>query len=408
MFAACSGLSSATSGGFCGCDANAASAAAKGRCGCDVVRLRSEARNVIMPLQEKEEGEDVEDEEEEQVAPGKFNEVVTLSRTFAAAPRSLPAWPRSLAAAAAAGEGAADSGTLVTLNIYDITKLGAVRSVNSLLYPLGTGAFHAAVQIRDAEWSYGYIELGSGVFDCSPRGCEEHRFRESLAMGATKLSRAEVDELLVDLSSEWPGSDYDLLRHNCCTFSSALCQRLGVGPVPAWVTSLAAAGATLEDGVIRATSAAKSAAIMAAAKAGEFDERYHFSGTLRAEAHLVLKAIKGVDARFHIRDHAAEAAHEISEGAHRLALGAHRLEENSLYAASRAAQQLRDAEAAAEAAAAAEAEAAKKSPRRRCGGPRLLARQFCAASRAAVRGCLCGGSRAKNAQSVGSPVNRAA
>ena len=38
-----------------------------------------------------------------------------------------------------------------------------------------------------------------------------------------------------------------MLRHNCCHFSDALCIKLGLGPIPAWVHSLADAGAALGD-----------------------------------------------------------------------------------------------------------------------------------------------------------------
>merc|ERR1712060_603032 len=51
------------------------------------------------------------------------------------------------------------------------------------------------------------------------------------------------------MGRDWPGSDYDLLRHNCCHFSDALCQALGVGPIPGWVTSLAGVGAMLRSGI---------------------------------------------------------------------------------------------------------------------------------------------------------------
>ena len=32
----------------------------------------------------------------------------------------------------------------------------------------GTGAFHAAVEVYRAEWSYGFTDEGTGVFCCEP------------------------------------------------------------------------------------------------------------------------------------------------------------------------------------------------------------------------------------------------
>lgn len=185
----------------------------------------------------------------------------------------------------------------VTLHIYDVTTEGAVKALNKVFRAVGTGAFHAAVEVRGAEWSYGYIDEGSGVFDCEPKSCEMHHYRESLPMGETTLSAADIAALIERMSREWPGDQYDLLRKNCCNFSNAFCQELGVGPIPTWVTNLAAAGATLRiDGVGGAAAAVgvaalvagpavavPAAAIIAAAKAGELDEKYRL-GSVSAKA----------------------------------------------------------------------------------------------------------------------------
>ena len=46
---------------------------------------------------------------------------------------------------------------------------------------------------------------------------------------------------------EWPGQRYDLLRHNCCSFSQTLCERLGVKDTPGWLHRLADTGAALAE-----------------------------------------------------------------------------------------------------------------------------------------------------------------
>ena len=88
--------------------------------------------------------------------------------------------------------------------------------MKQVLSVLGTGVYHAAVEVYSLEWSYGYIDVGTGVFNNPPRKCTLHNYRESLPMGRTHLTRGEVREILQSLMKAWPGSEYDLLRHNCC------------------------------------------------------------------------------------------------------------------------------------------------------------------------------------------------
>eukprot|EP00405_Crypthecodinium_cohnii_P050522 CAMPEP_0206588860 /NCGR_PEP_ID=MMETSP0325_2-20121206/38554_1 /ASSEMBLY_ACC=CAM_ASM_000347 /TAXON_ID=2866 /ORGANISM="Crypthecodinium cohnii, Strain Seligo" /LENGTH=230 /DNA_ID=CAMNT_0054097259 /DNA_START=348 /DNA_END=1040 /DNA_ORIENTATION=+ len=85
----------------------------------------------------------------------------------------------------------------------------------------------------------------SGVFSCTPRCCEGHSFFTSIPMGVVRISSAEVLTLIEEMEQQWTIEVYDLLRRNCCHFCQALCARLGVGPVPDWVTSLAGFGESL-------------------------------------------------------------------------------------------------------------------------------------------------------------------
>lgn len=68
-------------------------------------------------------------------------------------------------------------------------------------------------------------------------------------MGETMLSDGEVLRLIRMLEVEWHTSNYELLRRNCCHFADQLCTHLGVGGIPSWITSLAEAGAAVEDKV---------------------------------------------------------------------------------------------------------------------------------------------------------------
>lgn len=111
----------------------------------------------------------------------------------------------------------------------------------------GTGAYHAAVEVGGLEWSYGSKHRGTGVFACPPASCEAHHYRKSYPMGTTSKTPEEVKAIINAMAVEWQGRDYDLLRHNCTHFSNAFTQELGVGSLPAWVMSLAATGAQLDD-----------------------------------------------------------------------------------------------------------------------------------------------------------------
>mmetsp|Transcript_72533 Transcript_72533/g.224224 ORF Transcript_72533/g.224224 Transcript_72533/m.224224 type:complete len:262 (-) Transcript_72533:99-884(-) len=201
----------------------------------------------------------------------------------------------------------------VILNIYDVTSAPAIKKINDHIGKLGTGAFHGAVQVYSEEWSYGFCDQGSGVFNCPPRGCDMHQYRESLEIGETTMSKGDVLKLVDQLRNEWPGADYDLLKRNCCIFSSEMCQRLGVGPVPGWVTNLAAAGATVQDGAIKVATAAQSAAIIAAAKAGQIDEKYNVRGTAQAKAREFMEAANGLDKQYHIQENATKIGQQAAK-----------------------------------------------------------------------------------------------
>lgn len=145
----------------------------------------------------------------------------------------------------------------VFLNIYDLGDSKAIHKLNVVLKPFGGGAFHAAVQLFDQEWSFGGLGgkhaneddgFESGIWSCSPQMCQQHTFRESIALGTTTLSYIEVLRVLCDISADWPMNGYDLLRRNCCHFCDQFCRLLGVGPLPDWVLNLANVGAALDDG----------------------------------------------------------------------------------------------------------------------------------------------------------------
>ena len=84
----------------------------------------------------------------------------------------------------------------VTLHIYHVSTDSRVGAVNEYLEAMGTGAFHAGVEVNGKEWSYGYSPDGSGVFSCSPKGCKAHVYKDSLEMGECQKSSAEIEAII--------------------------------------------------------------------------------------------------------------------------------------------------------------------------------------------------------------------
>merc|ERR1719159_1930132 len=158
-----------------------------------------------------------------------------------------------------------------------------LQMVNDIFRPVGTGIFHAGVEVLGQEWSYGHAVSGrTGVYTCPPTCNLQHSHRESIDMGKTALSRKQVWELIERLSAEWLGTEYDLLTHNCVHFSDALLRGLGLASVPEWVSHLAGTGARLRFHIGQVALQAQAAADAAAAKATELDKQFQLSGLVEA------------------------------------------------------------------------------------------------------------------------------
>ncbi|MFQ6631011.1 hypothetical protein Gotur_009294 [Gossypium turneri] len=160
--------------------------------------------------------------------------------------------------------------TEVRLHIYDVTNSGSDKT-NSTIVQINKifkdgiglgGIFHSAVQFSkenilrqylcrqilgsevygEEEWSFGFCEQGSGVFSCPSGKNPMYTYRESMVLGITNFSKLNVNQILQELSREWPGSSYDLLSKNCNHFCDEFCERLGVQKLPGWVNRFANAG----------------------------------------------------------------------------------------------------------------------------------------------------------------------
>lgn len=139
----------------------------------------------------------------------------------------------------------------VVLHVYDVTNSDSDNTNSTILHinkifkdGIGIGGiFHSAVQVYGSEeWSFGFCEYGSGVFSCPPTGNPMYTYRESIVLGETVCTSSKVNQILRELSREWPGYSYDLLSKNCNHFCDDFCERLGVEKLPAWVNRFANAG----------------------------------------------------------------------------------------------------------------------------------------------------------------------
>lgn len=165
----------------------------------------------------------------------------------------------------------------VSLHVYDVSNTDFIRRANKVFRKLGTGAFHAGVEIYGVEYSFGWTENGTGIFGMPAASCPAHHYREALVMGDTLKDMHEVADILQDLAMRWQGYEYNLLRHNCTHFCRDFLDELEVKPIPRWVVNLAGAGATISDGVGKAKdvkSKVTAMNIIEAAKAGRIHTKY--------------------------------------------------------------------------------------------------------------------------------------
>ncbi|KAL3922833.1 MAG: hypothetical protein SGILL_001988, partial [Bacillariaceae sp.] len=176
----------------------------------------------------------------------------------------------------------------IKLHVYDLVQndtqldlfgcyfpLGqCFNGLNSTLHSMGTGAYHVGVEINGIEYAFGANSTNglTGVFTCMPRASPGYQYRQTIDYGnrlitrndkamvkgrfgssgkqsANKLVPVDGREIIRSMAYEYLGTQYDLLRKNCCTFAYDACLRLGVKEeeIPSWFHNLAAAGAVTQD-----------------------------------------------------------------------------------------------------------------------------------------------------------------
>jgi len=165
----------------------------------------------------------------------------------------------------------------IKLHVYDLVAddtqldlwgchfpLGQVfNAFNSSLHSIGTGAYHVGLEINGIEYAYGANSTKgmTGIFTCTPKCSPGYQFRTTIDFGnrvvkkkprVGRKGKGEVvdgQEIVRGMATEYLGTDYDLLRKNCCTFAHDVCISLGIheDEIPSWFHNLAAAGAITQD-----------------------------------------------------------------------------------------------------------------------------------------------------------------
>ncbi|KAK7206328.1 PPPDE putative peptidase domain-containing protein [Myxozyma melibiosi] len=124
----------------------------------------------------------------------------------------------------------------VIINVYDMLQDIKLAPV---LWTLGVGVYHSAVEVDGREYAYGgHEEPGiSGVYYSKPQTplpgnivCKTH-----IVHGYTTYTPGEVHAIINDLSLEYMGTSYNLLSKNCNHFTNSLLMRLTNTPAPAWL-----------------------------------------------------------------------------------------------------------------------------------------------------------------------------
>jgi PPPDE putative peptidase domain len=137
------------------------------------------------------------------------------------------------------------------------------NAVNSSLHSIGTGAYHVGVEVNGVEYAYGANSTKglTGVFTCMPKSSPGYQYRTTIDFGDRRIPThsssnknefpRHVDgrEVVRAMAAQYMGTDYDLLRKNCCTFAHDACIRLGIDEkdIPSWFHNLAATGAMTQD-----------------------------------------------------------------------------------------------------------------------------------------------------------------
>jgi len=141
-----------------------------------------------------------------------------------------------------------EEGETVTLHVYVFPSDG--NNYLSVIETLGFGAHHSGIEVYGVEYAFeGGYEEGCGIYKQKPKEIPSRAqwvFKESIVLGKTSKTKAEVRHILGTMAPKWPQNSYHLLSNNCNHFTDAFAKELLNGRgIPGWVNRLASTAYTL-------------------------------------------------------------------------------------------------------------------------------------------------------------------
>lgn len=128
-----------------------------------------------------------------------------------------------------------DSSTQVQLYIYDLTQGMSAMMSQMLLGRHIEGIWHTAIVVFGKEFFYG----SQGIQSCEPGGTVLRQPNKVEIIGETFIPFQVFKEYIRGLAeSSFRGVNYNLLQHNCNTFSEVVCQFLCSCSIPKYILDL--------------------------------------------------------------------------------------------------------------------------------------------------------------------------
>eukprot|EP00758_Cryptobia_borreli_P013355 Tbor_TRINITY_DN5825_c2_g3::TRINITY_DN5825_c2_g3_i1::g.6679::m.6679 len=143
----------------------------------------------------------------------------------------------------------------IRLNVYHlIASDNSVKTVGKdVLDIIGMGIYHSGLEVFGQEISFGGDPTGKnhpstpGIFFVDPKSACSH-FKEQIVLGnvtESVINERRLDEILTALAPNWRAASYNLLSHNCNSFTYALAEAIDPSLIysfPKYVNRLANTG----------------------------------------------------------------------------------------------------------------------------------------------------------------------
>jgi len=150
-----------------------------------------------------------------------------------------------------------DDAYTVKLHVYDLHS--SIKGINNMLMNVSNwGVYHVGIEVHGREYMYAggatsrrlctsdldscndFEPEESGVLAHNPKQHEIHVFRETVILGRTTYSKAEIEQVLIPerLARKWPRRQYHFTLKNCLHFAEAFAKELEVGPLPDYIRNL--------------------------------------------------------------------------------------------------------------------------------------------------------------------------